>query len=239
MTDKPLKLVIFDCDGTLVDSQHMIVAAMELAYGGLGLTMPAREKLIAIVGLSLSEAFQHLSEYDPEFPVAKMVANYKAAFFELRAKGEHAELLYPGAREAIEALAGQPDVLLGIATGKSQRGVAAVLGRHGLLDRFAIIKTSDDAPSKPHPGMVLDAMREIGATPGNTVMIGDTVFDIAMARAAGAPAIGVAWGYHPPEALAEAGAHVVIDAFPALLPVLDGVWRGNSPATPAKAAALR
>ncbi len=224
--DKPLKLIIFDCDGTLVDSQHMIVAAMDHAYRGLGLRMPEREKLISIVGLSLNEAFQHLSDHDPDFPVAKMVERYKAAFFELRASGDHVEPLYPGAREAVEVLAGQPDVLLGIATGKSQRGVAAVLGRHGLIDRFAIIKTSDDAPSKPHPAMVLDAMRETGAASENTVMIGDTVFDITMARAAGAAGIGVGWGYHPPAALAEAGAHVVIDEFPALMPVLDRHWGG-------------
>jgi phosphoglycolate phosphatase len=228
--DKPLKLIIFDCDGTLVDSQHMIVAAMEHAYGGLGLTMPAREKLISIVGLSLNEAFQQLCDFDPDFPVAKMVDRYKAAFFELRAAGDHVEPLYPGAREAIEALSRQPDVLLGIATGKSQRGVAAVLGRHELLDRFAVIKTSDDAPSKPHPAMVLDAMRETGATAESTVMIGDTVFDITMARAAGTPGIGVGWGYHPPTALSEAGAHMVIDEFSALLPALDRVWTGTMPA---------
>jgi phosphoglycolate phosphatase len=232
--DKSLKLIIFDCDGTLVDSQHMIVAAMERAYGGLGLAMPAREKLISIVGLSLSEAFQHLCDHDSDFPVAKMVERYKAAFFELRAGGDHVEALYPGAREAIESLSGNPDVLLGIATGKSQRGVAAVLGHHGLLDRFAIIKTSDDAPSKPHPAMVLDAMRATGAAPADTVMIGDTVFDITMARAAGTAGIGVGWGYHPPAALAEAGAHTVIDEFPALMPVLDGLW-ARVKSTPAAA----
>ena len=114
--------------------------------------------------------------------------------------------------------------MLGIATGKSQRGVRLVLGHHGLLDHFITIKTADDAPSKPDPGMVVDAMREAGVEAGDTVVIGDTVYDIAMARAAGAAAVGVTWGYHRGEALVEAGAFAVIDDFSTLVPTLDKMW---------------
>jgi phosphoglycolate phosphatase len=220
----PLKLVVFDCDGTLVDSQHMIVAAMHSAYAHHKVPAPAREILLSIVGLSLPNAFERLGEGQAGFPVASFVEAYKAAFFELRKQEIHLEPLYPGAREAVEALAARDDVVLGIATGKSRRGVDMVLGRHGLRERFITIQTADDAPSKPDPGMVLNAMRETGTAPEHTIVIGDTAFDVSMARAAGAQAIGVAWGYHRPEELAAAGARVVIEAFGELMPNLARLW---------------
>ncbi len=226
-----MKLVIFDCDGTLVDSQHMICAAMRQAYEANNLSVPAREQLLAIVGLSLPDAFRRLAAMtsrDVDHPVESLVTCYKNAFAELRSSIDHLEPLYPGAREAVDTLAGRPDTLLGIATGKSQRGVRAVLGRHGLAERFATIQTSDDAPSKPHPGMVLAAMRETGAAPHETVVVGDTVFDLEMARAAGACAIGVGWGYHPPAALRDAGADAMIEGFADLLPTLDRLWGGGA-----------
>jgi phosphoglycolate phosphatase len=153
-----------------------------------------------------------------------MVERYKAAFFALRQSEEHLEPLYPGAREAVTALAARGDVVLGMATGKSRRGVAAVLGRHGLFEHFSTIHTSDTAPSKPHPEMVLAAMRETGAAPADTIVIGDTAFDMTMARAAGARGIAVGWGYHPRASLVEAGAHAVIEDFSELLPALEAMW---------------
>jgi phosphoglycolate phosphatase len=224
-----LKLIIFDCDGTLVDSQHMIVAAMHAAFGAHALPVPARERLLSIVGLSLHQAFHVLGNGEAAFPVASLVEGYKAAFFDLRQGGEHLEPLFPGAREAVETLHRRDDVVLGIATGKSQRGVRSVLGRHGLIDRFSTIKTADDAPSKPDPGMVIAAMQEVGVAPADTVVVGDTAYDIAMARAAGAAGIGVAWGYHPAEALHAAGAHAVIEDFAELAPVLEQIWAAGLP----------
>ena len=221
---KPLKLVIFDCDGTLVDSQHMILDAMTQAYAAHGIAVPEREKLLSIVGLSLIEAFTALGNGVADFPVAGLAEQYRLAFHAMRVRGGEMEPLYPGAADTIGALARREDVVLGIATGKSQRGVRLVLGHHGLLDHFITIKTADDAPSKPDPGMVVDAMREAGVEAADTVVVGDTVYDIAMARAAGAAAIGVTWGYHPGAALAEAGAFAVIDRFPILLPTLDKLW---------------
>ena len=220
----PLQLIVFDCDGTLVDSQHMICAAMENAYAANGLPLPPRERLLSIVGLSLAESFIDLSEGDPRFPVANMVESYKAAFFELRGAGSDMEPLYPGAQRCIEMLGAQDHTLLGIATGKSQRGVRRVLQHHGLLHLFTTIQTADDAPSKPHPGMVERAMSEAGATPVETVVVGDTRFDMAMARSAGARAIGVSWGYHAVDTLEAAGAEAVIHDFAALTPLLER-WR--------------
>jgi len=220
---KSLKLVVFDCDGTLVDSQHMICAAMRRAYQAHGLAVPERETMLSIVGLSLIEAFTALGNGAEGFPAASLAEQYKLAFHALRAAGDTIEPLYPGAAEAVAALARRDDVVLGIATGKSQRGVRLVLGHHGLLDHFITIKTADDAPSKPDPGMVLHAMREVGATAENTVVVGDTIYDVAMAQAAGAAPIGVAWGYHTREALERAGAPV-IEAFAILEPALDRIW---------------
>ena len=219
-----MKLVIFDCDGTLVDSQHMIVAAMTQAYRAHELPVPRREVLLSVVGLSLIEAFTKLGEGQNQFPAESLAEHYRDAFHAMRGPGAPVEPLYPGAAEAIAELTQRGDVVLGVATGKSQRGVRLVLGHHGLLEHFITIKTADDAPSKPDPEMVLAAMREAGAEPDDTIVVGDTAYDMAMARAAGASGIGVTWGYHPRTALESAGAVAVIDRFEKLLPTLDSIW---------------
>lgn len=224
-----LKLVVFDCDGTLVDSQHMICAAMKEAYGAHDLPCPPRERILSIVGLSLTEAFTRLGGGGVRAPLDQLVESYKSAFHGLRQSPDHLEPLFPGARAALDALSSRADILLGIATGKSQRGVRAVLGHHDLLARFHTIKTADDAPSKPHPGMVQAAMKEAGVGPEHTIVIGDTSYDIAMARAAGARAIGVSWGYHPAGDLHAEGADLVIDDYAALVPALESIWRTRSP----------
>lgn len=222
-----MKLIVFDCDGTLVDSQRMICAAMREAYEAHGLLVPPDATLLSIVGLSLPDAFRRLAHGGPapqDHPVESLVAAYRTAFAGLRQSVDHLEPLYPGAREAIETLSGRPDAVLGIATGKSQRGVRAVLARHGLVDHFVTIQTADDAPSKPHPGMVLAAMRATDVSARDTVVVGDTEFDIAMSRAAGARSIGVTWGYHRPDALMRAGADMLIEHFAELAGALDQLW---------------
>jgi phosphoglycolate phosphatase len=224
-----MRLILFDVDGTLMDSQQMICAAMAEAYGHHGLVCPPREKLLSIVGLSLDDAFRHLAA-EADHPVQSLTARYKEAFFKLREAGTHEAPLYPGVQSTIEQLAQRSDVVLGIATGKSRRGVAAMLAQHGFMSAFSTIQTSDTSPSKPHPGMVLQAMAETGIDASGTVVIGDTAFDIEMARAAGAAAIGVSWGYHAVKDLHAAGAVTVIDDFAALSSALEMVW----PVVPAR-----
>ncbi len=204
------RLVIFDCDGTLVDSQHGIVAAMTDAFAAESLPCPPRERVIEVVGLSLDIAVARLVPEGSDFErVDRMAQAYKAAFAIRRRRSDYAEPLYEGVRETLQRLAGRGDVMLGIATGKSRRGVDAVLEREGLAGLFHTIQTADTHPSKPHPAMVHAAMSETDAAPVDTVMIGDTTYDIEMALGAGASAVGVAWGYHPQEALRAAGAHHV------------------------------
>lgn len=205
-----MKLVVFDCDGTLVDSQHMIVAAMERAFASFALPPPGRTEILSVVGLSLDQAVRRLVPPANAADISTLAEAYKSAFGDLRRDKAHQEPLYPGVREALRALANETGVLLGVATGKSRRGLAAVLEREGLTDLFVTLQTADTHPSKPHPAMLHAAMAEAGAEPHRTLMIGDTTYDIAMARDANTRAIGVAWGYHPVSELEAAGAHRVL-----------------------------
>jgi phosphoglycolate phosphatase len=209
-----LHLLILDVDGTLVDSQNLIVAAQREAFAACGLAPPTRERSLSIVGLSLAEAFTAL--VGPAGPIEALADAYKAAFGRLRADPACVEPLFPDVAETIRRFAARDDLLLGIATGKSQRGVAHMLDRHSWRSVFSTIQTADDAPSKPDPGMILQAMAETGIGPEATTMVGDTSFDMAMARAAGVRAVGVSWGYHPVPALEEAGAETIIDRFASL-----------------------
>lgn len=216
------RLAVFDVDGTLIDSQHNIVAAMGQAFRAQGLEEMPAAAVRRIIGLSLVEAVARLR---PDLPASRHEAiaqSYKDAFFILRARPDHREPLFPGVIDALAQLEAG-GWLLGIATGKSQRGLHAMIERHGLQGRFVTLQTADGNPGKPHPAMVLQAMSEAGAAPERTVMIGDTSFDMQMARAARARAAGVVWGYHPPEDLLAAGAETMIDDFRELPPALNAL----------------
>jgi phosphoglycolate phosphatase len=200
-----MKLVIFDCDGTLIDSQHLIVEAMTKAFSQLGMRPPARDAVLGIVGLSLPEAMARLAT-GCEAHIGQLVDAYRSVFVAMRGRPDYTEPMYDGAREMLQALATRPDVLMGIATGKSRRGVAAFLEREGLADYFSTAQTADDAPSKPHPGMLRQAMAETGVRPQDVIMVGDAAFDMLMARNARVMGIGVSWGYGDVEELYNAGA---------------------------------
>lgn len=201
-------LVVFDCDGTLVDSQHSICTAMTRAFEEAKLTPPDRPAILSVVGLSLPRAIARLlPDADADFH-DHLSDRYKLAFQAMRRTEGVCEPLYPGIADLVEQL-DAAGWLLGVATGKSDRGLNLCLTHHGIIDRFVTLQTADRHPSKPHPSMLLTAMAEAGAAPETTVMVGDTSFDIDMAVAAGVRSIGVGWGYHPPADLIAAGAVAV------------------------------
>ena len=216
-----MKLAIFDMDGTLIDSQAVIVAAMDEAFVGLGLEPPGRERTLSIVGLSLPQAMDRLAPAEADAAmIDALVDGYRNGFVKQRARqGEHSVPLYPGAREALHGLR-DAGWTLGVATGKSQRGVDHAFAAHGIGDFFATVQTADGHPSKPHPSMVLSALAETGAAPEAAVMIGDTTFDIEMGVAAGVRGIGVAWGYHDVRELVAAGASDILTQYDQLVPLL-------------------
>jgi phosphoglycolate phosphatase len=190
--DHANRLAIFDCDGTLVDSGNNICLAMEACFERAQLLPPPRERTRRVVGLSLVEAMQAMAPDATTDVHLSLAEDYKHAFQQMRGRGLVEEPLYQGIADLIDVLDGY-GWLLGVATGKSDRGLALCLDHHGLSQRFVTLQTADRHPSKPHPSMIETAMAEAGAAPETTVMIGDTSFDMAMARAAGVVAIGVAW----------------------------------------------
>ena len=205
-----VRLAVFDCDGTLVDSAATICRAMEAACTELALPWPGPEATRRVVGLSLLEAAAVLLPEADDQTHATLAQRYKAAFGTLRMNGHVEEPLFPGVLAALETLEAT-GWLLGVATGKSDRGLRHCLETHGLHARFMTLQTADRHPSKPHPSMLHAAAAEAGATA--VTMIGDTRYDMEMAVAAGADPVGVAWGYHPPAELAASGARCIAVTF--------------------------
>ncbi|MCP4327343.1 MAG: HAD-IA family hydrolase [Alphaproteobacteria bacterium] len=219
MTATELKLVVFDLDGTLVDSLAMIQQAMTGAAQGVGVASPNRESVRNVIGLPLRQAVANVFPGLTEQHWDELTAGYKRVFSDLIAGGGDGESLYPGAVECLEEL-NLAGFLLGIATGKGRRGLDDVLDRHGLGHHFATLQTSDFGPGKPHPDMLNRAMAEAGVSPSDTIMVGDTSFDMEMAKAAGAGAIGVDWGYHAVAGLHRCGADQIAYRFDEIVPAV-------------------
>jgi phosphoglycolate phosphatase len=203
------RLVVFDCDGTLVDSQHNIIAGMVEAWRRYGLDEPTPELIRKQVGLTLEVAVARMLASDDPVMIENLANAYREIVRELRSRAELHEPLFDGVRELIDSLQA-PEIFLGVATGKNLVGLEHTLQGLGLRDRFHTLQTPDHCRSKPDPEMVLRAMAETAVAPDATVVIGDTTFDIEMARSAGATAIGVDWGYHEVEELHASGAHAVL-----------------------------
>jgi phosphoglycolate phosphatase len=211
-----LKLAVFDVDGTLVDSRQVIAEAMNRAFKRAGLGEIGYDRTRTIVGLELTEAVLRLAPVDyPAERIPQLATFYKQAFVEMRSEKGFSEPLYDGARETVERLA-DSGWLLGVATGKARRGLDIVFEHHGLHKFFQTLQTVDGGPGKPHPRMVLDAMTETGVDAQDTVMIGDTSFDMAMGRAADVTSLGVSWGFHTVDEIQEGGAHAIHHDFAAL-----------------------
>ena len=202
------RLAVFDCDGTLVDGQADICDTMVHAFELAKLPAPDRNEVRRIVGLSLPVAIRKLAPSLTDNDAKSVVEFYKSGYFARREEGLLREPLYDGIGDLLGALH-RDGWQLAVATGKSDRGLQSVLAAHGLTDLFVSLQTADRHPSKPHPAMLEAALFEAGVTPDQAVMIGDTTFDIHMARAANVRSVGVAWGYHDPDELTQAGAETV------------------------------
>ncbi|MCF6274013.1 MAG: HAD-IA family hydrolase [Rhodobacteraceae bacterium] len=221
-----LKLVIFDMDGTLMDSQAFILLAMERAFQTAGHALPDQSEVMATIGLSLQHVVARLlPELDAD-ENRRMAKHYEQTFLDLRAElgGEVKTPLYPGARAALERLRGVDEVLMGVATGNSRRGLDHAYATHGISHFFTTSQTADTNRSKPHPSMLHQAMADTGVEAGRAVMIGDTEFDMEMGRAAGFATIGVSWGYHPVSRLG--AADLIINGFGELDAALNEIWKG-------------
>lgn len=218
----PYRLVIFDCDGTLVDSQANIVSSMLEAFRRHGRAAPAADELRRMLGLTLEIIVARLAPDLAPDGVRDLAETYRGIVRGLRSSGSISEPLYDGIRDLIHALA-HPKVFLGVATGKNLVGLEYTLGHHGLRERFHTLQSADRAISKPHPDMVLRAMAECACAPAETVVIGDTTFDMEMARAAGATAIGVSWGYHSPAELRATGAAAILERPADFIPCLQSL----------------
>ena len=206
-----MKLVLFDCDGTIVDSAAVIHACMARTFEDFEAERPSFDLTKSIIGLTLDIAIAQMLNRPVDAQILAMTARYKEHFMLHRQNGGALEPAYDGLLPLIEALAARDDVILGVVTGKSRRGLDAILAYHGLTKAFFTTRTADDCPSKPHPAMVLECCAETGIDPERTTVIGDAVYDMQMAVSAGARAVGVSWGYGPVEALRAAGAHHVVD----------------------------
>lgn len=215
-----VRLAIFDCDGTLSDGQAAVCTAMEAAFAETGLPAPDLHQVRRIVGLSLPQAIARLVPNAPVAVQAATVEAYKQAFRRARMDGSLHEPLFDGVATLLDRL-NRAGWVLGVATGKSDRGLRSTLMAHGIHPLFSTLQTADRHPSKPHPAMVETAMAEAAADPAHTVMIGDTVYDIEAGLAAGCRAIGVAWGYHAPEELLAAGALAVAQTPEELWDIID------------------
>lgn len=215
-------LAVFDCDGTLVDSQHLIINCMHAAFDRENLPRPSEEEIRRTVGLPLDEAIIILHPTITYTTIRSLRDGYSKAWKELRQSSKFYEPLYPDALEILDQLIIR-GWQLGIATGKSHRGLIHTLENHQILDRFQTLQTADRVRGKPHPEMLNKAMEDVGATPASTVMIGDTTFDMEMAQNARVTAIGVTWGYHEGEELIKSGAYSVIQLYSELLPLLDAL----------------
>jgi phosphoglycolate phosphatase len=196
---KRFELIVFDWDGTLMDSAGTIVACIQAAARDLGLEPPPEERARHVIGLGLGEALRHALPELGEGRHHELADRYRYHYL----AQDHELTLFQGAQELVRAL-GEAGHLLAIATGKSRKGLDRALGHSRLGVHFHASRCADECHSKPHPQMLEELMAEFGVGPDATLMIGDTTHDLLMARNAGTAAVGVVYGAHPPEALATA-----------------------------------
>jgi len=207
-----LKLVLFDCDGTLVDSGRLIHEVMARTFVHHGLERPHYEATKAIIGLTLDTAIARIIGQDEvDDRVLAMTRHYKEIYAPVRSEPEFTEPMFEGIAEMMAVLEARHDVVIGAVTGKDRRGLNLIIDAHNFDKTFVVSRTASDCPSKPDPAMVMECCAETGIGPADTVVIGDAIFDILMAKAAGAKAIGVSWGYGGVDDLKASGADAIVN----------------------------
>jgi phosphoglycolate phosphatase len=220
-----LRLVVFDMDGTLINSAAFIEQAMGRVCEQAGFCAPSGAAVRAIIGLSLPEAFGVLLPETGYAEQERLAGLYRETIVAMRMQASDGAPLYAGARQVLDQLQARDEVLLGIATGKALRGVRHAFAEHDIGGYFHTVQGADGHPSKPHPSMLEQCMRDTGVDAAQAVIVGDTSFDMAMGRAAGFLCVGVRWGYHSDAVLKQTGAHVLVDSFADLIPAIDDLWR--------------
>lgn len=220
-----MSLVVFDMDGTLIDSGAEITARVRKAFASAGLAAPSEQVIRANVGLSLPVYLSAVSGSDDPELLSTLFDAYRAA----SAASLPGQMpMFEGARALLERLKRRPKTQLAVATGKGRVGLDKTLAQNDMAHYFVSLQTPDTNPSKPHPGMLWSAMDACGVGPEETVMIGDAVFDIQMANAAGVRSVAVGWGLQPMAALVAAGATATVDRFDALYDVIDTLLEENA-----------
>lgn len=195
------ELIVFDWDGTLMDSAARIVACMRAAFGELDLPLPEPDRVRNVIGLGLDQAIAGVWP-EADAPLrAELITRYRRHFL---VSDPTPTPLFDGAEALVRDLHGAGR-LLAVATGKSRPGLDKAMAESGLGHWFHATRSADDTFSKPHPAMLLELMEELGVAPAATVMVGDTEYDLQMARNAGVAAVGVSWGVHAPERLLALG----------------------------------
>lgn len=206
-----MRLVLFDLDGTLIDSEALIVETVSNAFRAINEPVPSDQAIRSISGITARDAMAILAPAAEPSRIEQILESYRVHYRVVA--GTSREPLFDGALEALDRLQAEPETIVAVATGKGYRSATTLLERHGILDRFQSVQTPDHNRGKPDPQMVETAMAKAGAAKAETVMIGDTVHDMRMAKAAGVKGIGVAWGYHETSELHAAGADIVIERF--------------------------
>ncbi len=214
------KLVIFDLDGTLIDTVSLFVGSIRAVLADMGQPVPDEKTIRSISGLGLQVGIRRVAPGLDEEGIGELIGRYQRETL-ARVGRSSQEDLFAGAPELLNELAGRDDMLISVATGKSRAGTDRVLRAHGIAEMFTSIHTPDSNMAKPHPDMILDAMGVAGADRAVTLMIGDTTHDMEMAVAAGVRPIGVNWGYHAQDELLGSGASAMADDFETLLNRID------------------
>jgi phosphoglycolate phosphatase len=198
VTVRNFDLIVFDWDGTLFDSTALIARCIQSACADLGVPVPGDREARYVIGLGLADALQHAVPSLPRERYRELAERYRHHYF----ARQHEVVFFEGTLEMLHALKAR-NHLLGVATGKSRRGLNEVLEGSALHGLFDATRTADETASKPHPRMLLELMAEFGVAPGRTLMIGDTTHDLQLAANAGTAAVGVGYGAHEHDAFAE------------------------------------